>query len=68
MGSLKERIAGDGISVTALAKRLNISREALYNKLNAETEFRASEIAKLISILNLTSEEQREYFFAQNSD
>lgn len=46
-----------------VAKNLNITREALYKKCNGMTEFKASEIAKLIKLLRLTNKETRLFFF-----
>lgn len=63
MESLQEKIANSGYKLKAIANYLGISREGLYKKLNGESEFKASEIAKLIELLNLTVKEQKEYFF-----
>jgi len=40
-------------------------RETLYNRLNQESEFKASEIAALTLALHLTKEERDAIFFAE---
>lgn len=55
-----------GISKRDLAKALNISEMALFNKLRNVTEFKASEIVKISELLNLTSDVRDAIFFAQN--
>lgn len=47
----------------SLAKALGISEQALYNKLNGESDFKASEIKVLREELSLTSEEINYIFF-----
>ncbi len=46
-----------------IAKMLGISEMGLYKKINAQTEFKASEISKLCNILNLTHNEMTNIFF-----
>ena len=55
-----------GISKRDLAKALNISEMALFNKLKNVTEFKASEIVKISELLNLTADVRDSIFFAQN--
>ena len=50
---LSDEIADSGITITAIAKKLGITREGFYKKLNNETEFKASEISALQKILRL---------------
>lgn len=57
-------INDSGMTITAIAFKMGISREGFYKKLNNETEFKASEISALQKILNLTSERRDEIFFA----
>ena len=66
--SLKEKIDNSGLKLIGVANHLGISREGLYKKLNGETEFKASEIAKLTNLLKLSVKEQKLYFFTINSD
>lgn len=61
--SLKTAIDGSGITITALAKKMDISRESLYNKIYRKTEFTASEIDALSSALHLSREHRDAIFF-----
>lgn len=63
---LNEIISESGITITAIASKLGITREGLYKKLNNETEFKASEIIAMQGILHLTNEVRDEIFFAEN--
>ena len=65
---LSDEIADSGITITAIAKKLGITREGFYKKLNNETEFKASEISALQKILRLTNKKRDEFFFAQEVD
>ena len=65
---LSDEIADSGITITAIAKKLGITREGFYKKLNNETEFKASEISALQTILRLTNKKRDEIFFAQEVD
>ncbi|CDX00733.1 Lambda repressor-like, DNA-binding domain [Desulfitobacterium hafniense] len=51
-----------------IAKHLGISPMGLYKKINNDTEFKASEISKLVTLLNIEPEERELIFFSQNSD
>lgn len=64
--NLKEKISKSGLTVTWVASKLGISREGLHKKLRGNSEFKASEIATMSKILNLTNDEIREYFFYRN--
>ena len=48
--------------MTILSEKTGISRETLYNRLNENGEFKASEIVALTSALNLTKEERDKIF------
>lgn len=61
---LSKEIENSGITITAIAKKIGITREGFYKKLNNETEFKASEISALQRILNLSNEKRDEIFFA----
>lgn len=65
---LREKINEKGVSITFLAGRLGVSREGLYNKLNGDTEFKASEIYALRKILDLSHAETDLIFFAQKGE
>ncbi len=61
---LRAKISESGISISFIAKKMGISREGLYKKVNNETEFKASEIALLKNILHLSNIERDNIFFA----
>lgn len=61
---LSQVINDSGITITALAKKLGITRESFYKKMNNETEFKASEIISLQNILSLTNQIRDNIFFA----
>lgn len=63
---LRQKIDKSGLTITHLANKMSISRESLYNKLNGDTEFKASEIVSLATILGLTPK-QRDEIFLTNS-
>mgnify|MGYP002323924127 CR=1 FL=1 len=48
---LSDEITDSGMTITAIAKKIGITREGFYKKLNNETEFKASEISALQKIL-----------------
>lgn len=62
---LSEVISEFGITIKALSKRIGITREGFYKKLNNETEFKASEISAIQQILQLTNEKRDEIFFGE---
>ena len=53
---LRAEIARSGLSNLSLARQLGISDQAFYNKMNGKSEFRESEIRKLVEILSLSPE------------
>lgn len=63
--TLKAKIEASGITIAFLARKLGISREGLYLKLNGTTEFKASEIATLSETLHLPPDQRDAIFFAQ---
>ena len=62
---LNEEISESGMTITFIARKIGITREAFYKKLNNETEFKASEIATLQIILRLSNKRRDEIFFAK---
>lgn len=64
MDLLKSKIKESGMTMVAIAEKSGILRETLYNRLNGEGEFRASEIVSLTAVLGLTKKERDEIFFA----
>lgn len=63
MNTLKQIIYDKGYKLSYVASELSLTREALYKKLRGDTEFKASEIAKLVELLKLTSKETKNIFF-----
>ncbi len=61
---LSDVISDTGITITAISRRIGITREGFYKKLNNETEFKASEISAIQQILHLTNKKRDEIFFA----
>ena len=62
--ALKKCIAESGISISFTAKKMGITREGFYKKLNGDTEFKASEISCIKNILGLSANERDRIFFA----
>lgn len=62
MTLLKELIERSGISLTNIAKRLNITYVALNNKLQGKYAFTLEEALALRKILNLTQSEWNAVF------
>lgn len=60
---LKAIIARQGKTFRSLAGALGISEQAFYNKLNGDSEFKASEIKALKQSLSLTSDAINYIFF-----
>lgn len=61
---LKSRFKDTGMTVTAIAEKSGILRETLYNRLNGDADFKASEITALTKTLRLTKDERDDIFFA----
>lgn len=61
---LREKIRQSGMTITAVAKKSEMSRVTFYNRLAGIGEFKASEIAGLTKTLSLTREERDEIFFS----
>lgn len=63
---LRAEFARRRISNRAIAEELNISEQAFYNKMSGASEFKESEIKKLIQILGLTAEDVDRIFLSEN--
>lgn len=61
---LREKINQSGYKLAFVASQLRISYQGFLNKVNNKTEFTATEIATLKTLLNLTVEECHAIFFA----
>lgn len=64
MEILRKKIDASGITYTAVAEKIGVSRETLYNRLGEKSEFKASEIASLTDMLRLKKAEQDAIFFS----
>lgn len=65
---LKMAIVRSGLSQRKIARALNLSEMGLYKKINNITEFKASEIETLQTVLNLTVSERDAIFFTSFVD
>lgn len=65
---LEVAITRAAITKKEIASHLGITTMGLYKKINNATEFKASEIVKLVALLNLSLEEREVIFFNFNSD
>lgn len=65
---LREKFRESGMSVTAIAEKSGILRETLYNRINGDADFKASEIDALTRVLDLTKEERDAIFFAKRGE
>lgn len=63
---LRAEIARRGISNRTIAKEMNISEQAFYNKMSGASEFKESEIKALIRILLLTAADVDRIFLSEN--
>lgn len=63
---LKEVIDAKGIKMNFIAEKLNISRSALWKKINNKSPFNQYEIAELCKILAINN--WKAIFFAENVD
>ena len=62
--SLKSLVDYSGMTMTAIAQRLGMSRATLYKKLDGKTEFKVSEIVSLCKVLHLSDKERDLIFFS----
>ena len=63
---LKEVIDASGMKLNFIAEKLNISRSALWKKINNKSAFNQYEIAELCKILKINN--WKAIFFAENVD
>lgn len=61
---LKTRIRTSGLKTQSVAEKLGISRASLWKKLSGRVEFKASEIAGLSKVLDLSNDERDSIFFS----
>ena len=63
MKLLRKKIDESGYRMRFIADKLGISYQGFLNKLQGNSEFKASEIQILSDLLHLTSEERTKIFF-----
>ncbi len=63
---LRAEIARQGISNRDIARELNISEQAFYNKMSGASEFKESEIKKLAQILGWTAADVDRIFLSKS--
>lgn len=61
---LQDKIDDSGMTMTAIARKSNILKATLYNRLKGVGEFKASEIVALTSTLHLTEDERNTIFLS----
>ena len=59
---LNKKITDSGMTIVAIASKSGILRQTLYNKLDGNGEFKASEIIGLTKTLHLTKAERDKIF------
>lgn len=65
---LRKKIDQSGLKLTYIAERLGLTYQGFSKKLKGETEFKASEIAILKDVLNLTDADVQAIFFDSDVD
>lgn len=63
---LVEKIDESGVKRKFIAEKLGLSAYGLSKKINNENEFKVSEVEKICNILDLSSAEREDIFFAKN--
>ena len=66
--SLKEKIKNSGFKLSYIATQLGLSYTSIKKKMKGEVEFKATEIAVLKQILNLSDSDINLIFFSKNSE
>lgn len=65
---LKKIINESGLKYDYIAEKIGISRQSLWMKINDNSEFKASEIQKLCSVLNIQRDKRDSIFFLSSVD
>ena len=68
MELLRKKIDQSGFKLTYVAERCGLTYQGFKKKLDGDTEFKASEIAVLKDMLNLTDAEVQAIFFGDDVD
>ena len=61
---LNAELARNNLSIPKAAEAIGIGKKAFYAKMNGESQFKQTEIAKLKRLLNLSDERVGTIFFA----
>lgn len=65
---LKKKIEESGYKLRFIAAKIGLSYQGFLNKMTNKSEFRASEIQELCTLLNISVAEKERIFFATNVD
>lgn len=65
---LAKKIDDSGLTKTAIAEGLGLTRQGLYNKLEGKNEFTGSELKRLSTLLSLNEQDKNDIFFADYVD
>lgn len=65
---LRRKIEESGYKLRFIAQRLGITYQCLLNKINNESEFKATEILSLCELLNINIQQKEAIFFTLNVD
>lgn len=65
---LESYISESGLKVGYICEKLGLSRQGFRKKLTNESEFKASEINTLATLLGISTAERDQIFFAENVD
>ncbi|MCI8283963.1 MAG: XRE family transcriptional regulator [Firmicutes bacterium] len=68
LAMLNKKIKDSGMTIVAISAKSGILRETLYNKINGNVDFKASEILSLSKVLRLSNSERDKIFFANESE
>lgn len=63
---LRKKIDESGYKLRFVAKRAGVTYQGFLNKVNNETEFKATEIQSLCDLLQIDMQEKEEIFFASD--
>lgn len=66
MNELKGKITARGLTIQAFCDQFGFVRSTFDRKMNGPSEFDRDEIERIINALNLTWDEARNIFFADN--
>lgn len=64
INKLMQLFKDSGMTLTAIAKKTDIQRETLYNRLKGKGEFKASEIYNISKVFSLNNIERDSIFFS----